>query len=66
MSKVIGCDMITRAYQNAKGERQEVTLSQEEWDALLLPQLGVILGFEDLPVPDKKPQVRNLMGRKGK
>ena len=26
--------MITRAYQNADGERQEVTLSAEQWEAL--------------------------------
>lgn len=37
--------MITRAYQNAKGERQEVTLSADAWEALTEDELQDILGF---------------------
>lgn len=37
--------MITRAYVNAKGERQEVTLAAEQWDALTEADLDNMLGF---------------------
>lgn len=37
--------MITRAYQNSKNERQEVTLSVEAWEAITEVDLEVILGF---------------------
>lgn len=37
--------MITRAYQNASGERQEVTLSAGQWDALTEADLNNMLGF---------------------
>ncbi len=36
--------MITRAYQNANGERQEVTLSAAEWDQLTEDDLAAMLG----------------------
>ena len=36
--------MITRAYQNANGERQEITLSAEDWDALTEADLANMLG----------------------
>jgi hypothetical protein len=42
--------MITRAYQNAKGERQEVTMSAAEWEAVTEDQLQDMLGFK-APVP---------------
>lgn len=37
--------MITRAYQNAKGERQEVAMSAAEWEVLTEEQLQEMLGF---------------------
>lgn len=37
--------MITRAYQNANGERQEVTLSAEAWESFTEEQLQNALGF---------------------
>jgi hypothetical protein len=39
--------MITRAYQNSKGERQEVALSAAEWEVLTEDQLQSMLGFKD-------------------
>lgn len=57
--------MITRAYQNSKGERQEVTLSPEVWDSITDVDLEKILGFveesnvdsapEEVKVPAKAP-----------
>jgi hypothetical protein len=38
--------MITRAYQNAKGERQEVAMAAEAWEALTEDQLQEMLGFK--------------------
>jgi hypothetical protein len=38
--------MITRAYQNAKGERQEVALAAAEWEVLTVEQLDEMLGFK--------------------
>jgi hypothetical protein len=47
--------MITRAYQNAKGERQEVAMTAAEWEALTDEQLQDMLGFKapaaPIPVP---------------
>ena len=37
--------MITRAYQNAAGERQEISLFVEEWEALTEDGLQKLLGF---------------------
>lgn len=37
--------MITRAYQNASGERQEITLSADQWEALTEADLNNMLGF---------------------
>jgi len=42
--------MITRAYPNAKGERQEVAMTAAEWEALTVEQLQDMLGF-NAPVP---------------
>ena len=39
--------MITRAYQNSKGERQEVTLSPEVWGSITDVDLEKILGFAE-------------------
>ncbi len=49
--------MITRAYQNANGKRQEITLSPEEWDSLSESDLNRILGFDGPKVAEeaKKP-----------
>jgi hypothetical protein len=38
--------MITRAYQNSKGERQEVTMSAAEWEVLTEDQLDEMLGLK--------------------
>lgn len=48
--------MITRAYQNADGERQEVTLSAEQWEALTEDDLQNLLGFNK-PEPVVAPVV---------
>lgn len=37
--------MITRAYQNSNDERQEITLSADQWEALSEADLDNILGF---------------------
>lgn len=48
--------MITRAYQNAKGVRQEVSLSVAEWEVLTEEQLQEMLGFKDeAPEAPAKP-----------
>jgi hypothetical protein len=46
--------MITRAYQNAKGERQEVAMSAAEWEVLTQDQLDEMLGFK-APAPAPAP-----------
>ena len=43
--------MITRAYQNANGERQEVAMSAAEWEVLTEGQLQDMLGFNAEPSP---------------
>ena len=46
--------MITRAYQNAKGERQEVSMSAAEWEVLTQDQLDEMLGLKaPAPAPVK-------------
>ena len=50
--------MITRAYQNAKGERQEVAMGAAEWEALTEEQLQDMLGFKAKapePAPESAP-----------
>lgn len=45
--------MITRAYTNADGQRQEVALSAEQWEALTEADLENILGFKKAaPAPE--------------
>ena len=46
--------MITRAYQNAAGERQEISLFVEEWEALTEEGLQKMLGFNQ-PEPEPAP-----------
>lgn len=46
--------MITRAYQNAAGERQEISLFVEEWEALTEEGLQKMLGFSQ-PEPEPAP-----------
>jgi hypothetical protein len=46
--------MITRAYQNAKGERQEVSMTAQEWEVLTEDQRQEMLGFKD-PAPTPAP-----------
>ena len=58
--------MITRAYQNSKGERQEVAMTVAEWEAITEDQLQDMLGFKapvSAPVvtahaPAAKPKAR--------
>ena len=47
--------MITRAYQNANGERQEVTLSADQWEALSEADLDNMLGFGKKVEKAEKP-----------
>jgi hypothetical protein len=47
--------MITRAYQNAKGERQEVAMAAAEWEALTVEQLDEMLGFTAPAAPAPAP-----------
>lgn len=52
--------MITRAYQNAKGERQEVAMSAAEWEVLTQDQLDEMLGLKvaaPAPAPVKAAKV---------
>lgn len=63
--------MITRAYQNAKGERQEVAMSAAEWEVLTEDQLQKVLGFNaeapKAPVaPAKVSAIRPKVKAKGK
>lgn len=46
--------MITRAYQNSKGERQEVSMTAQEWEVLTEDQRQEMLGFKD-PAPAPAP-----------
>jgi hypothetical protein len=56
--------MITRAYQNSKGERQEISMVAEAWEALTEDQLQEMLGFTapaapaPPPVPVAKPKAK--------
>lgn len=48
--------MITRRYQNAEGQQQEVTLSAEVWETLTEDGLNEMLGFnKPEPVAEEKP-----------
>lgn len=62
--------MITRAYQNAKGERQEITLSAEQWEALTEADLDNMLGLGNAakaaPVAEAAPAVKKAPAKKGK
>jgi len=46
--------MITRAYQNSKGERQEVSMTAQEWEVLTEDQRQEMLGFK-APAPAPAP-----------
>ena len=48
--------MITRAYQNAQGERQEISLFVEEWESLTEEGLQKMLGFIKDPEPATAPE----------
>ena len=58
--------MITRAYQNSKGERQEVAMTVAEWEAITEDQLQDMLGFKapvsspviTAPAPAAKPKAK--------
>ena len=56
--------MITRAYQNAQGERQEVTLAAEAWEALTEEDLQKMLGFVKDPEPAPAPKAPAKKKRK--
>lgn len=47
--------MITRAYQNASGERQEITLAADQWAALSEADLENMLGFGKKAEKAEKP-----------
>jgi len=47
--------MITRAYQNASGERQEITLAADQWAALSEADLDNMLGFGKKAEKAEKP-----------
>lgn len=48
--------MITRRYENAEGQQQEVTLSADAWEALTEDGLNEMLGFnKPKPVAEEKP-----------
>lgn len=55
--------MITRAYQNAEGERQEVTLSPEVWESITEEQLQRALGFGKL-VAKAAPAAKKAAAKK--
>ena len=48
--------MITRAYQNANGDRQEITLSAEDWAALTDADLANMLGSAKKPAKAAKAE----------
>lgn len=48
--------MITRAYQNSNGERQEITLSAEQWEALSDADLDNMLGLDKKAVKATKAE----------
>lgn len=56
--------MITRAYQNSKGERQEVTLSAEAWEAITDVDLANILGFAAEPEVESAPEAVKAPAKK--
>lgn len=48
--------MITRRYENAEGQQQEVTLSVDDWEALTEDGLNEMLGFnKPAPAPAAAP-----------
>jgi hypothetical protein len=50
--------MILRRYTNAKGEQQEIVLSQEDWEKVTEESLEEMLGFrkpEPAPAPAAAP-----------
>jgi hypothetical protein len=51
--------MITRAYQNADNERQEITLSADQWEALTEGDLQNLLGFNK-PAPKPEPKAESF------
>lgn len=46
--------MITRAYQNASGQRQEITLAADQWAALSEADLENMLGHSKKPAKAAK------------
>lgn len=58
--------MITRAYANAKGERQEISLSAPEWEALTVEELDEMLGFKPEPAPEPAPKPTPKSAPRGK
>lgn len=58
--------MITRAYANAKGERQEISLSAPEWEVLTIEELDEMLGFKAEPAPEPAPKPTPKSAPRGK
>ena len=63
--------MILRRYTNAKGEQQEVVLSQADWEMVTEEALEEMLGFRKVapapePVAEAAPAVKKAPLKKGK
>ena len=66
--------MILRRYTNAKGEQQEIILSQEDWEKVTEADLDNMLGFgkaakaapDPEPVAEAAPAVKKAPFKKGK
>lgn len=56
--------MITRAYTNADGERQEITLDQSVWEILSEEGLKELLGFKKVVAKEPQPAVKPASNRK--
>lgn len=63
--------MILRRYTNAKGEQQEIVLSQGDWEKVTEESLEEMLGFRKAapdpePAAEAAPAVKKASFKKGK
>ena len=63
--------MILRRYTNAKGEQQEIVLSQGDWEKVTEESLEEMLGFRKAapdpePAAEAAPAVKKAPLKKGK
>lgn len=60
--------MILRRYTNAKGEQQEIVLSQEDWEKVTEESLEEMLGFRKAakvePEPAAEPEIKQAPAAK--